>query len=124
MFRQPGEQAAALLQARVGPTIVLAGHIHVRDAHAEGRILQLVQAALVEPPFEAAVLDVCAGGRGGVLVARRARRTSDRRGEYEPALVEAVGSWRFENGCWTNASADTSALRPQRSVGGAIGSMS
>ena len=118
------EQAGALLQARSGPTIVLAGHIHVRDAHAEGPVLQLVQAAMVEPPFEAAVLDVRAGGRGDVFVARRARRTSDQRGEYEPALVAAVGWWRFEDGGWASADADTPAFRTETGVDGTIASMS
>ena len=97
------EQAATLVRDRSAPTIVLSGHIHVRDAHAEGPVLQLVQSALIEPPWEAAVLDVRTDLDGGVLATRRTLRTSDRRVAHEPTLVEPVGSWRFTNGAWRAA---------------------
>lgn len=94
------EQAVALLQTREAATIVAAGHMHVRDAHAEGRVLQLLQAAMIEPPFDAAVLDVRTEADGAVHVTRRALSTSDQRGTYEPTLAEPVGTWRFEGGRW------------------------
>jgi predicted phosphodiesterase len=101
------ERAAAVLQARSAATIVVSGHIHVRDAHTEGPVLQLLQAAMVEPPYEAAVLDVRADADGGLSATRRTHRTSDQRAAHEPTLVEPVGSWRFVNGCWAVAEAGT-----------------
>jgi predicted phosphodiesterase len=103
------EQAAMPLRDRSAPTIVLSGHIHVRDAHAEGPVLQLVQAAMIEPPWEAAVLDAHIDVDGVVLVTRRTHRTSEQRVEYEPTLVDPVGCWRFENGSWT-------ALQPEEAA--------
>lgn len=95
------EQAAALLRDRSAPTIVLCGHIHVRDAHAEGPVLQLTQAAMIEAPFEAAVLDVAGDLDDGVLATWRTHRTSEKRYEHEPTLVEPSGRWRFADGSWT-----------------------
>jgi predicted phosphodiesterase len=97
------EQAARLLAERSAPTIVLCGHIHVRDAHSKGPVLQLVQAAMIEAPFEAAVLDVRTDVDGGVLAARRTLRTSVKRVQHEPTLVEPVGCWRFASGSWSLA---------------------
>ena len=106
------ERAVEPLLKRRAPTIVLAGHIHVRDVHVEGPVLQIVQAALVEPPFEAALLDVRID-EDGVLVTRRTRRTSDQRAEFEPILVGPAGSWRFANGSWGDAgSADERRREP------------
>jgi predicted phosphodiesterase len=94
------ERPAALLQARAGATIVIAGHIHVRDVHRDGPVLQLTQAAMIEPPFEAALLDVRADRDGCVEVTRRTHRTAERRAVQEPTLVPPVGSWRFASGGW------------------------
>lgn len=95
------EEAAALLRSRGAPTIVVSGHIHVRDALAEGPVLQLLQAAMIEPPFEAVVLDVRTEADGGVLVVTRtARRSSDRRATHEPTFTGPVGSWQFASVSW------------------------
>src|SRR5215207_2259379 len=54
----PGDLAnrPALRERLLGaaPVVVLCGHIHARDSHAEGNILQLCAGALVEPPHEVA----------------------------------------------------------------------
>jgi predicted phosphodiesterase len=42
------EAQTAALSARRAPTVVLTGHAHVGDAHAEGRVLQLVNPPVVE----------------------------------------------------------------------------
>lgn len=94
------ERAAVLLRARRVATVVVAGHIHVRDVHHEASVLQLAQAAMIEAPFEAAVVDICADVHGRVAVTRRTHRVADRRAEWEPTLVGPVGSWRFADSSW------------------------
>ena len=99
------EPAAALLSARRAATVVVSGHIHVRDASAEGPVLQLLQAAMIESPFEAATLDVLAEPDGRVLVTRQSHRTSDKQFDYEPTLAGSSGSWRYIEGRWKAAEA-------------------
>jgi predicted phosphodiesterase len=115
------EQAATLLADRSAPTIVLCGHIHVRDAHFEGPVLQLVQAAMIEAPFEAAVLDVRTDVDGGVLAARRTLRTGEKRVEHEPTLVEPVGGWRFASGSWSLADPEELASSASATVAAPAG---
>jgi predicted phosphodiesterase len=96
-------QAADALRTRRAPTVVVCGHIHARDVHAEGSVLQLTQAALIEPPFDAVVLDVRPDGEGGALVTRRTLRTGEQRAAHEPALAQPDGAWRFVAGGWSDA---------------------
>ena len=49
---------AARLLARPAPTIVACGHLHVRESVASGALLQIACGALIEPPFEATILDL------------------------------------------------------------------
>jgi predicted phosphodiesterase len=115
-------EAAELVLARHAPTIVVSGHIHVRDAHADGPVLQLLQSAMIEPPWEAAVLEVRCDAGGEVLAGRRTLRTSDRQAEFEPTLVGPVGAWRFADSRWTTVAPPRHAPE-QTAVGGAqIGS--
>lgn len=51
------EVAEPLLQRR-SPTVVVNGHLHLRDARAEGTSLQITCAALMEAPFEITILDL------------------------------------------------------------------
>ena len=44
------------------PVVVLSGHIHARETHAEGNVLQLSAGALIEPPHEIAIVDASPGG--------------------------------------------------------------
>lgn len=102
----PGELAerAALLDqlaAAPVPTVVLSGHLHVRDALAHGSVMQLCVGSLVEAPYEAAVVDVdpFAGtvrctriGSGGVEPAARGA---------EPWLLAfPEEGWTFAEGAW------------------------
>jgi 3',5'-cyclic AMP phosphodiesterase CpdA len=43
---------------RAAPTIVVHGHAHVRAAEADGVLLQLACAALIEPPFDVSLLTI------------------------------------------------------------------
>jgi predicted phosphodiesterase len=109
------EDAAALLRGRGAPTVVVAGHIHVRDVHTDDGILQLLQGAMIESPFEAVLLDVGTDGDGVVCVTRTARRTSDRPVRCEPTFTDPVGSWRFESAGW-EATAGPIAFRDRKAL--------
>jgi predicted phosphodiesterase len=95
------KDAAELLRARSAPTLVVCGHIHVRDAHSEETVLQLSQGAMIEPPFDAAILHLSIDERGAVSVTHRTHRTDQSRGAYEPTLSDPAGTWRFKDGRWT-----------------------
>jgi predicted phosphodiesterase len=56
-----GSAPAERLRADGVPAIVLCGHLHVRESHAEGPILQLACASLIEHPFEVALLEALPG---------------------------------------------------------------
>lgn len=102
----PGDltNRAALHEALLGagPAIVLSGHIHARDAHAEGSLLELSAGALVEAPYEVAIVDVRAAG-GEVRVRRRVHRLSGPAVEREPVLAPADETWTFSAGRWRRA---------------------
>lgn len=50
----------AALTGRDAPTIVISGHIHARASCCDGPLLQLVQGALVEAPYESSLLEITA----------------------------------------------------------------
>jgi predicted phosphodiesterase len=102
------ETAVAPLLARGGATVVLAGHIHARDVHRSGPVLQLTQAALVEPPFDASIVDVRLD-RDAITVTRRTLRTGDQRAWPEPTLVGPTGGWAYWRGRWRDATDSVSA---------------
>jgi Calcineurin-like phosphoesterase len=81
---------------RAAPTVVVCGHLHVREGIAEGALLQLACCALVEPPFEATVLALEAAGEGALSVSRFAHElggaTELRR---DPRLTSAEETWQF-----------------------------
>jgi hypothetical protein len=91
------EALAAPIMARGAPTVALCGHLHVRDSDSAGALLQLSCGALVEPPFEATVLELRAGGEQLELerTAHELAHASERR---NPRLVPAREVWRFRPG--------------------------
>jgi predicted phosphodiesterase len=98
-LRHPGdlvdrEAVEAALRRRRRPTVVLSGHLHVRDSTATGSILQLVCGAMVEPPFEAALLTVERDGQS-VTVERTAHELGEGREQRNPRMVGARERWRF-----------------------------
>jgi hypothetical protein len=88
---------AGALRARPAPTVVACGHLHVRDSAASGSLLQLGFGAMIEPPFEATLLELAVDG-GSVEVTRAAHELDEAREERDPRLVPARESWRFEPG--------------------------
>jgi Calcineurin-like phosphoesterase len=89
------EAVAEALLARPGPTVVACGHLHVRDSAASGPLLQLGFGALVEPPFDATVLEL-SGEDGRVEVVRRAHELGTAHERRDPRLAPAEESWTFE----------------------------
>lgn len=88
---------ADALLARPGPTVVTCGHLHVRDSAASGPLLQLGLGALVEPPFDATVLDLTAEG-AALQVARHAHELDTAPERRDPRLAPARETWSFEPG--------------------------
>jgi predicted phosphodiesterase len=86
---------AGPLLDRSGPTIVLCGHLHVRESAASGSLLQLCFAASIEPPFEATILELEQDG-DALEVTRSAHElggaTAMRR---DPRLAPAEEGWSF-----------------------------
>jgi len=83
------------------PTVVLSGHVHVRDAIGHDSVLQICVPALVEAPHEAAIVDVdplthavrCTRVRGGDPAPGRGA---------EPWLLAAADErWTFADGAWS-----------------------
>jgi predicted phosphodiesterase len=88
---------APLLDAlldRVAPSVVLSGHLHVRDSTAQGPVLQLLFAAVVEYPFECSLLEL---GEGRVT--RTAIPLQDAPHRRDPVLVPPLEEWEFD-GRW------------------------
>jgi predicted phosphodiesterase len=103
-FEYPGdlvgrEAIATSLLARSAPTVVLCGHIHARESHTHGPVLQLVGGALIEAPYECAVVEVDADTR---TVRREARPLTGPAVERTPVFAPEVERWRFDGLVWTS----------------------
>ncbi len=81
-----------------GPVVVLCGHLHAREAHAEGSVLQLAGGALIEAPHEIAIVDVEPG-----LARRRIQVLGPRVAPHDPVFAPADESWAFTGGEWRSA---------------------
>lgn len=79
------------------PSVVLSGHLHLRGVAYEGDVLQLAFAALVEPPYELAVVDL---DRDGDTLDVRYRCASAREPDAEklPILDPETGHVRWRPG--------------------------
>jgi hypothetical protein len=79
------------------PKLVLSGHIHVRCSRHDGPLLQLTVGALVEPPFDATLVEI---------EATSVRRTARRLGEIavtDPVFAPDEECWQWTNGEWVPA---------------------
>jgi len=88
----------APLAARRAPTVVLCGHLHVRDSFATGAVLQLACGALIEPPFEATILRIEPDRCGGLRLERSAYELGRAPERRNPRLAPADETWRFTRG--------------------------
>jgi predicted phosphodiesterase len=91
------ERVRAALDRRRGPTVVLHGHLHVRDSVAVDSILQISCGALVEPPFDATLITLEVDG-GSVTVGRAAHELGQAREQRDPRMVGERQRWRFAPG--------------------------
>jgi hypothetical protein len=98
-FKYAGDLAnRAKLEKRVagdGPVVVLSGHIHAREAHASGAVLQLSAGALIEAPHEIAIVDVERGS-----ARRRVSVLGQRVAPHDPVFAPADETWTFAAGEW------------------------
>jgi predicted MPP superfamily phosphohydrolase len=80
-----------------GPVVVLSGHLHLRGVTHEGDVLQLAFAALVEPPYELARVELEPHDEGlEVHYQCVSARPPD--AEKLPILDPAAGTWRWQAG--------------------------
>jgi hypothetical protein len=105
-FPYPGDlldrrELARRLAVRAAPTLVVGGHVHARAARAEGGVLQLTGGALVEPPYECAVIDVDAPAPGWLAVSRACLRLREPDGPREPVLAPEREAWLFDGLQWS-----------------------
>ena len=83
------------LQSDPRPKLVLSGHIHSRCSTHDGTLLQFTVGALIEPPFDATIVEI-----DGMSV----RRTARRLGEIavtDPVFAADDERWQWTGGSWT-----------------------
>lgn len=90
------QDLADRLLARDAPTVVVGGHVHARASRAEGSVLQLTCGALVEAPYECALVELTSDAQGALLVRRMSHRLVPANAELEPVLAPELEQWRFE----------------------------
>ena len=87
------------LQSDGRPKVVLSGHIHARCSTHEGALLQFTVGALIEPPFDATLLE---------LDGTRVRRTARRHGEIavtDPVFAADDEHWEWSDDRWARVNA-------------------
>jgi hypothetical protein len=91
-----------VLPAAVGPVVVLSGHLHLRAIAHDANVLQLAFAALVEPPYVVAVVDIDVDAAS---VSYRCESVTEPDAERLPVLDPPTGRWSFDStsGCWSSA---------------------
>ncbi len=92
--------APPVLPASAGPVVVLSGHLHLRAVTSEANVLQLAFAALVEPPYEIAAVDLDVEQAS---VRYRCASVVPPDADRIPVLDPAEGNWSFdvESGGWS-----------------------
>jgi predicted phosphodiesterase len=83
----------AALPANTGAVVVLSGHLHVRATTTAANVLQLAFAALVEAPYEVAVVELDTERSS---VAYRCASVLEPDTERIPVLDPAEGRWSFD----------------------------
>jgi hypothetical protein len=78
------------------PKVVLSGHIHARCSSHEGPLLQFMVGALIEPPFDATIVDID-------TTMLRVRRTARRLGDIaltDPVFAADEELWKKTGDGW------------------------
>jgi predicted phosphodiesterase len=81
------------------PTVAISGHIHARTSSSKGALLQLTLGALVEPPFECALIELSSGGSEVVTCRRTSKRLGPSNAVHDPVFSADSESWEYE-GSW------------------------
>jgi hypothetical protein len=87
------------------PKVVLSGHIHARCSTHDGPLLQFMVGALIEPPFDATIVEIDPTSLG-------VRRTARRLGEIavtDPVFAPDDEHWRRTDGRWETQLASRAA---------------
>ncbi len=95
----------AELRSAARPTVLLSGHIHVRTSTQDGPLLQLTVGAVIEPPFDATIVEIDTTGP-------RVRRTARRLGEIavtDPVFAADEEHWRWSGDRWEAQPAPSAA---------------
>lgn len=105
-FPYPGDlidraELADRLRARSAPTIVVSGHVHARASVAEGPVLQITNAAMVEPPYECSVIEIESTSSGALTVVRESVRVGAAATRREPVFAAPQEEWSFDEARWS-----------------------
>ena len=79
------------------PVVVVSGHVHGRTTRADGAVLQLTFAALVEAPYEVSILELATDG--DPVVTRRSYRLGPPR-PFEPVFAPDAETWSWTGIRW------------------------
>jgi predicted phosphodiesterase len=105
------DQTEATLLSRSAPTVVLHGHLHMRDAVPRGRVLQLGFGALAEVGHEFATLTLTTEPN-----ARRLRVDVETHlldaSQGSPGLTPLRTTWQFSHGRWAAAAERQISVTP------------
>jgi predicted phosphodiesterase len=91
------------LQGEAVPLVVLSGHIHARCAQARTSVLQLTAGALIEPPYEAAIVEV---DLEEPKVTRCARRLGPA-AAVDPVFAGDEEHWEWRRSRWMMAASSS-----------------
>ena len=82
------------LRSDARPKLVLCGHVHARCSTSEGQLLQLMVGAVIEPPFDATIVEL-----EGSSVRRTTRRLGDI-APIDPVFSADEERWQWADGRW------------------------
>jgi hypothetical protein len=90
---------AAAVHQRSAPTVLIHGHLHLRDENLTGALLQLSFASLIEPPHEIGLLTIMRDD-GALRLFRGSAPVAPHAAERLPLLSPDATAWTFRSGCW------------------------
>jgi 3',5'-cyclic AMP phosphodiesterase CpdA len=85
------------------PTIVIGGHVHARATAVQGTLLQLTVGAMIEPPYECALIEIDDAASGGLIVRRENIRLRGASDQLDPVFSPVGEAWRYAARRWTQA---------------------
>ena len=101
-FAESGIESA--IKNRFGPTLIMHGHLHVRDETAIGNVLQLSFAALIEPPHEIGIVELELTNAQGLTISRTNIAVAPTHATQLPVLSPDETHWQLQDGVWMRSS--------------------